>query len=512
MNATAIAATVRWSDKQDAIFEHVVNETSNVVVLARAGTGKTTTIVEAVIRYSKKNPTHRIIVCAFNKKIAEELSRQFLMVNVRNVEVKTLHALGFACVRNAWSGIGIEKNSGDRVNLLLETICGATVPDHLKKLAAKLCTKGREMAPHATKGADLVDIALQFECEPDDTWAASGFDLAWVCETAVKAIELAATRRDLAQRTGIDFADMLFLPVRNRWMAKVYNTVVVDEAQDMTITQLELALGVTKDRAMLVGDDRQAIYAFRGADSESLGRLQVELNAVQFPLNITYRCGKAIVREAQRLVPDFEAGPDNHEGEVLYLAAEKLVGDVANGDFILSRLNAPLVSIAMSLLRSGKRARIAGRDIGAGLKALVRKLAKGAAASSIPAFLGRVTNWEDKEVTRWTAAGKLAKVDMVRDQADMLKELGANADSVRHLEERIEALFTDDGLGQAGIITCSSVHRAKGLQANRVYVLRSTLYPHGVNREEENIEYVAITRAKNTLVWVGERKATVQEV
>jgi superfamily I DNA/RNA helicase len=51
------------------------------------------------------------------------------------------------------------------------------------------------------------------------------------------------------------------------------------------------------------------------------------------------------------------------------------------------------------------------------------------------------------------------------------------------------------------MITCSSVHRAKGLEAERVFVLAKTLRTD--NDEERNISYVAITRAKSSLVYVS---------
>ena len=504
-----VAATRTWSDKQNAIFSFAVKEESNLVVVARAGTGKTTTIVEMVIRYATAHPSARILVCAFNKSIATELQNRFTKAGVLNVECKTLHALGLKCVSAFWRGLRVDFGSG-RADALTSKVCGNRVPDTVQRVISKLVTKGREICPHATEGSQLMDLAFQFECVPDEQWASMGYDVEFVCQKAVEAMEVAATDKNLAQQHGIDGADMIFLPVRNGWMMKLYDRVVVDEAQDMTVSQLELAQGSCKGYMAVVGDNRQAIYGFRGADSDSLSRLKAELNAAELPLNITYRCGKAIVREAQRLVPDFEAGPDNAEGEVLELAEAKLVETAAHGDFILSRKNAPLVRIAMSLLRSGKRARVAGRDIGAGLKAIVRKLAKGAAAQSIPAFLEKVTIWEEREIARLEAqlvSKKLKaatiqnKIDLVRDQAEMLAELAQNAISVRDFEGRIDALFSDDQ--SEGIIYCSSVHRAKGLEADRVFVLRGTLYCGPDAREEANIEYVAITRAKNTLVWVS---------
>lgn len=496
--------TTPWSSLQEDIFTEVVDGSGNIVVIARAGTGKTTTIVEAVVRYAKRFPKHRVIVCAFNKSIADELSARFLALGARNVEAKTLHSLGYACVREAWPGVSVQRDDAKirRADVLTEQVTNGAVPNDIFRLVSKLHTLGRDMAPHAREGKELEAIALQFECEPDETWAASGFTLAWICDKAAAAMEVAATNRALAKMHGIDYADMMFLPVRNHWMQKLYNLVVVDEGQDMTVTQLELAMGVVRGRAMVVGDNRQAIYGFRGADSESLSRLKAELGAVELPLNITYRCAKAIVREAQRLVPDFRAGENNPEGQVIDLDYSKLTETAAEGDFILSRVNAPLVTIAMSLLRQGKRARVKGKDIGTGLLSIIKKLAKGSAAQSIPALIDRIQTWQDREVERWTRAQKDAKVQLVKDQAEMLLDLSTSSKSVRELQEKIEVLFTDRGLGTKDVITCSSVHKAKGLEADRVFVLRSTLYRFGVTPEEENIEYVAITRAKSTLVWV----------
>jgi superfamily I DNA/RNA helicase len=491
-----------WSDKQGNVFEFVVDFlTRNLVVRARAGTGKTTTIVEAVKRLLKANPQRTIIIAAFGKAIAEELVSRFVGYNVI---VKTLHAIGLQCVKRFWPDVKVSFDS-TRADDLAERVCGRSAPDAIKKLVAKLHTKGREIAAHASKLGDLTELAIRFECEPSEEWVADGFDLAYVEQKALDAMELAASEKPV--KTGIDGSDMIFLPVRNGWLRRMADDIVVDEAQDMNPTQLEIATKIA-DRAIVVGDDKQAIYSFRGADVDALDRLKRELDAHELPLNVTYRCAKSIVREAQRLVPDFEAGPDNIEGAVTYLDLTKLTQSAAAGDFVLSRVNAPLVSIAMSLLRSGKRTRIAGRDIGAGLRSLIRRMK----ARSVPELLTKIENWKDREIKRLDArfVGKMdsptytSRRDGICDQAEMLCSLTDGAPSVAEVETRIDALFTDDGLGTAGMITCSSVHRSKGLEADRVFVLADTLREN--NDEERNITYVAITRAKNELVYVTKSK------
>ncbi len=488
-----------WSALQENFYTEYVNGKRHIIVRARAGTGKTTSIVEAVLRLLSFDASRVIVVCAFNKNIAEELITRFVGFNVI---VKTLHAIGLQCVKRFWPDVKVSFGP-DRSNDLAQRVCGATAPDTIKLLVAKLCTKGREIAPHATTGAELMDIAIRFECEPDETWTRDGFGIEYVCDKAAKAMELAAAEKPV--RTGIDGSDMIFLPVRNGWLHPFCDDVIVDEAQDMTAAQLEIAQGICRGRITVVGDDKQAIYGFRGADSGSIDRLKDELDAIELPLNVTYRCAKSIVREAQFYVPDFEAGENNPEGSVSTLDEAKLTGTAGPGDFILSRLNAPLVSIAMSLLRSGKRTRIAGRDIGAGLISLIKKFK----ATSVPNLIAKISAWEAREIARLEVRykGKLdhptfvQRADAVRDQAEMLTSLTDNAPNVREVESRITALFTDDGLGAAGMITCSSVHKAKGLEADRVFILAATL--RDTSDEERNICYVAITRAKSQLVYVG---------
>lgn len=501
-----------WSKQQKEIFNWFANGQNHLVARARAGTGKTTVVVEGV----KLAPERSILICAFSKIIQEELESRFTTVDENgnktrthhHIEAKTLHSVGYACVRRFRERINVKFNS-DRADALAMAVCGNRAPDAVVRLVSKLHTKGREIAPHAKNFGDLTNIAIEFDCLPESDWEQSGFGAEYVEMRALEAMELASKCQN---GTIIDGSDMIFLPVRNGWMTPMYDLVVVDEAQDMTTAQLEIARGVLRPggRIAVVGDDRQAIFGFRGADSGSLDRLKSELNADELGLTVTYRCGRVIVGLAQDLVPDFAAGPNNPDGCINEIERLQLPEMAGPGDFILSRVNAPLVSIAMQLLRRGKRTRIAGRDIGKGLVGLVRKFK----ATSVPDFLRRVEAWRMKEESRIMAAMEKAvngrkkafesKIEAINDQADMLISLSDGARNIQEVTDRIEALFTDDGLGVAGMITCSSVHRAKGLEANRVFILRNTLRYNNV--EEENIAYVAITRAKQTLVWVDDSR------
>ena len=501
-----------WSIQQNAIFSAVVDGDGNIIVRARAGTGKTTTILEAVKRYLAKYPGRKVIVCAFNHKIAATLTALFKKNGVP-AEARTLHSLGNAALRLYWPSVRTEDKDhrGERKRQLTEAVCKQAVPDTIKALVSKLHTLGREVAPLAQSGADLLDLAERFECIPDEQWQAQGWTTDRVADFAYRAMVLAAE----VKPDWTDFADMIYLPIRNGWLFGSADLVVVDEAQDMTPAQLIIARGNCKGdrqgrgggetgRMVIVGDDRQAIYSFRGADSGCLDRLKDELGAKEYGLTKTYRCGKVIVAEAATMVPDFEAGDANPEGAILGMTLDEMAAQALPGDFILSRKKAPTVATAIKLLRAGKRAHVAGSDIGKDLSSLVERLAK--SARSVPAFLGRLTAWEEREVARAkTAKNPDPLLDEIYDRREMIASLADGAKNVDEILDRIEYLFKDDGLGEAGQITVSTIHKAKGLEANRVFILTDTLRTGDI--EEENLRYVAVTRAKQTLVWVSDQVA-----
>jgi DNA helicase-2/ATP-dependent DNA helicase PcrA len=494
-DATKIVPT----PEQQAIYDEFRSGTGHVVVKALAGVGKTTTAVTGV----QFAPERNILFTCFNVKIRDAGNAKLKSLGITNAKFQNLHSIGMQTVGRFWEGVRVGENFERQTNLT-NAVCGGTAPDAVKRLVSKLHTQAREMAPHATQASELIDIATQFECAPDDNWEAQGFGLNYVCQKAVEAMAIACASKPADGF--IDFSDMIFLPVRNGWLAKTYDMVIVDEAQDLTVAKLEIAQGVCRGRLFIFGDSNQAIYGFAGADTESLGRLERVLNAKVLTLTKTFRCGKAIVAEAQRYVPDFVADEGNCDGAVETLAFEKLVDAAGPSNYILSRMNAPLVSVAMRLLRNGKRTRIVGKDIGKGLVALVRKLR----ATSVPDFLRKLSAWADREEKRLTAryAGKLespaytTRLDAVRDQHDMLANLADGAKSIDQITTRVEDLFVDvNGLGDEGVITCSSVHKAKGLEAKKVFVLADTL--RNDDQEEKNIAYVAITRAIEVLVYVS---------
>lgn len=500
-----------WSEQQHAIFDwfalkngqyaHMMNDYTppNLVVRARAGTGKTTTLLEGVNRA----PESSILVCAFNKTIADELTSR--LENPR-AEARTLHSLGFRMITREWRRMPVAQGSlradwlTDTVLKQIEDAQGEKVPYQIKRMISMLHTKGREMVPLGTTEADLLELAFRFDYVPDEGWG--HYDVNFVVDAALAAMHY-ATDNPPRWDVGIDYADMIFLPLAHRLTSRDYQLVVVDEAQDMTLAQLEIAQRVCSGRICVVGDDKQAIYGFRGADSGALDRLKTELHAMELPLTVTYRCGHNIVEHAQTLVPDIQGHPSNGRGIVDMCVWSDMIREVRPGDFVLSRLNAPLVGLTFDLLRNGIRARMKGRDIGKSVEQVLKK-AKVSLSVDLDEAVNRVRQWHLKTTARLAAYGQEDQIARVNDQCEVLYALAAEADDTPDLLRKCDYLFTDE---EGDMVLCSSIHKAKGLEAERVFVLMDTLYRRGDSPEEQNIHYVAITRAKTHLHLVSSQHA-----
>lgn len=490
----------KWSPQQRAVFEWFGQAKGNLVVRARAGTGKTTTILEG-IKHIPCNP--RILLCAFNKRIQVELQGK---LQDDRAEAKTLHALGFGFLRQAWGSLKID----DAVEESRIADVAGAVPSEAVVAIRKLVSVAKGAAPYGLP-AELEDLAVLFGCEVEGELARD-WTAARVADVAYKTM-IAAQTRDEEGR--ITFDDMLYIPVVCKLLKPSFDWVLVDEAQDMNVTQLLMAQRVVRasGHVVVVGDDKQAIYGFRGADSGSIDRLKTELGAEELGLTTTYRCPQTVVAVAQELVPDYYAAPEAPQGYVAHCTFNDMTEWLSVGDAVLSRINAPLVSVALRLIRKGVAARIEGRDIGKTLGAIVRKMR----ARSVPEFLERVRGWEDKQRARVKAGGRQVeeRLRQVADQGDTLRALAEGCSGVEEIGRRCETMFSDsigfDGKPQrTPAVVCSSVHKAKGLEWSKVFILEKTLYCGGrkKDQEEHNIFYVAVTRSKETLVFVRESHAT----
>jgi superfamily I DNA/RNA helicase len=319
----------------------------------------------------------------------------------------------------------------------------------------------------------------------------------------------------MANTKEIDFDDMLWLPIVLSIPMKKRDLLVVDEAQDLNRNQQEAALRLG-NRIVIIGDINQAIYGFRGADVTSIPRMtdllgETSRGVVELPLSFTRRCPQSHVVKANELVEDFHALPEAPEGSIESVKSTEFRGDLGNivlGSLMMCRTNAPLVSYAFQLIQEGIKAKIQGRDLGANLGALVKKLNR----FTIGDLLEALSDYEDGEKSRilkekYPSDSKLANL---ADKCQCIRFLCADCKDVDDVLKRIKDVFADmdnEGRPRDGV-TLSSVHRAKGLEAKTTYILNPHLMPHPMAQteweqvQERNIMYVAWTRSLDTMIFV----------
>jgi superfamily I DNA/RNA helicase len=280
--------------------------------------------------------------------------------------------------------------------------------------------------------------------------------------------------------------------------------VFVDEAQDTNKNQIQLALRAVKKtgRIVAVGDRNQSLYGFRGADVDAIPNLIDSLDADTLPLSITYRNPKSVVDLVNSEFPHIplEAADFAKPGTIMTITESEASRMYKEGDMVLCRCNAPLVGPAFELIRNGVKAIIRGRDIGKNLMNLIDKFS----AEDVGELMKLMEKYREKEVKKLMAAEKNQQAQSLEDKIDTVIALADGCEMIYEIETKIKTIFSDHSEG----VVFSSVHKAKGLEAERVYILEPNLMPHPMAKkswemtQEINIKYVAYTRSLDTLVFV----------
>ena len=545
----------------------------HVVVVARAGTGKTTTLVGGLQAMKGQQPTDAkgkpitpseqqaavweqmalstnrcrfVCFAAFNYSIAQELKRRV----PPGVDAKTINGLGFGAVHKAFKLKPDRQAVNEhRVDDIIEELTGVALQvlrqakPVVLKAARELVGKCKMNLVHPwdfpqkpPQGDDGYDDEGDYYGNPFDRELqrlADYYEVDLRDEDGVdhrvevfKLVPRVLERCKDVQRDGcVDFQDQIWLPVVLGLPVFQYDVLCVDEAQDLNRCQHALVRRAGR-RLILCGDPRQAIYGFAGADANSMDRLGTDLKwtkegCVTLPLTVTRRCGRAIVTEANRIVPDFEAHESNGEGAVtraqypFYLdngerqerAFDKTyLARCKPGDMVVCRVNAPLVSNCFAFLRRGVPANIIGRNVGTGLINLIKSLD----CETVPALVARVEGWARAEIAKEMARRNPneARIINISDRAECVLHFTEGTEEIQVVLDRIDDMFTDKE--DRDMVRLSSIHKAKGLEADTVFFLTppGAECPHPLaksawQREQEmNLRYVAITRAAKELVYV----------
>lgn len=495
------------SERQKRVYDFAENGTGNGVVSARAGSGKSHTLLEVARRIKSDDA----IFLAFNTHVVAELNAKLKAAGSR-VVAKTVNSLGNGAVLKVLGRVmdmqsNESKKKYDRLaSAWVDQNGGQFAPDERKEIAAsltKLVNMARMTLTDANSHDALREMQLHFHIEvgyPSFLFPAV-------------PIILQQGQTVAREKKIIDFTDQIWLPIVWNLPIPQYGFVLGDESQDWSRCQLAVVIKAIAPggRFLGVGDRNQSIMAFSGADNRSFDNIKTALNAVELPLSICYRCAASHIRLAQMIVPEIEARPNAPEGEVLHIKpTDDLSKFVRGGDLVICRLTAPLISECIKLIKNRVSAKVRGRSIGYELTALLKQIGK-LEGFSYANVVKHLEEYKQKRVEflRQKDADESA-IESLCDRVECLQvcaESYLNARSVDELAREIDKLFDDNRPS----VWLSTIHRAKGLEADRVFILKPEKLPlRWKNQQaweleqEMNLLYVALTRAKSALYFIGD--------
>ena len=509
--------------EQLSIVQSIRTSPSSLMISAYAGTAKTTTLQLAA-------PGIRVpaLALAFNKKIADDIRPRL----PQNFTTKTLNSLGHA----AWSR---------RPNM------PSTIKIDDRKLGKLVTQTARDFKIDLTspqwidilrlvEAAQLAGISPQDEGQPlladtKENWSSltdlspDEFEFHYDIANAV----LVESNR-LAKLGQISFDDQIYCPVILGGFWPQFPAIFVDESQDLCpLNHQMLSLALRPGgRLVAVGDSRQAIYAFRGADSSSMDTMRrLSSNWLDQALTVTFRCPRRVVERQQQHAPGYTAWDGVLDGFIGNIEtcqpaeggrgqddlpfwtfddlrrrseiANTLLG-VESSMAILCRNNAPLLSLAFKLLRRNIGCVMLGRDIGKGLQTLSKKVAPDD-STPINTHIAQISSWENHHRELALANDNPTKAERISDQAQGLLAVaeGSSSKTAGELRAALDLIFSRT----SGVVTLSSIHRAKGLEFDIVVHLDPWRIPSKWAlkdpiqlQQEHNLLYVAETRTRHTLL------------
>lgn len=513
------------SEQQSDLFKWVQEGNGHAMVRALAGTGKTTTIIEA-IRYMAGS----VALVAYNKRIAEELQAKIKLRMKKREDMRagTFHSFGFASWIRRHPGMKMEgdneKNAGYwKWTRIIEELHIPRPDKPMDRCVRKLVSLAKQYGfgvvepdnnplrwkwifEHFTLEDELFDEDTGYMPKPDEI------------EQLMKACIILARRAllksaEIAHEV-IDYDDMLYMPLKDpTCRIRQYDWILIDECQDSNPVRRLFAKRMMRpeSRSIWIGDENQAIYGFGGADSESMNTIATEFTPQQFPLTTTYRCAHSIVRYAQDWTPDMIPREDAPEGTVRTIEAEKLLQEkLKPTDAILCRNTAPLVDLALKLIRAGIGCKVEGRDIGQNLYKLAERWKR---VKTVQILKERLIEYRKHQVATLKSRHKDMQAEQVADTVDSLIAIIDSLpgrSTLYDLKAKITGMFGDSEAGQPQkLLTLSTIHKAKGREWERVFWFGYNIYqpsPYATQEwekeQESNLMYVAVTRAIDDLVKV----------
>lgn len=467
------------TDEQAAIVTAAQDSDRNLLISALAGAAKTSTL-ELI---AQALPDKEILALAFNKKMAVEMQERM----PSNVKAMTLNALGHRTWMDA-TGRRLKINSSKTYEIVDELVrstpqAGQTELWEMFAELIRIIDFGKACGYIPSGHFDQAKALMR----DDDFFGHLEQKLSDGQIDLIRAATLQSLQ--MAMKGDCDFNDQILMPTVFHGAFPRYPLVLVDEAQDLSsLNHATLRKLVGKRRLIAVGDPCQAIYGFRGAHEESMSLLRMEFDMQELPLTISFRCPQEVVKHVRWRAPQMKWPEWAKPGQVRTLPSWGS-GTMEDDAVIICRNNAPLFSIAIKLLKTGRTCELHGKDVVASITKIMRKFG----GHDLPqhTVLEKIDAWLAVEMEK----NKVRAHNRLKDRADCMRvfanegaTLGDALAYAQHLSQLHSPLKLMTG------------HGSKGLEYDHVYFLDEKLV--GKEEQDPNLRYVICTRARETLTYI----------
>lgn len=513
---SALASEPSWSHYQQAVFDWMAQGRGNGLVNAVWGSGKSTLLVGCVNRVSPKD---KAAILAFNVHISESMQRRVTKdgrsaIPLSRIKVGTANAVGHAILVRHFEGDVPEVNQDKYRQIARQLIEQTSVHEDEQGAAYAFLSRLIELTQSTLTDPTPENVNKLYQYYGLD-YEVDSLPIEKVLPLASKALEMG--ERAAKNNRQISYTDQLWLPHIWELPAFPKQWLFVDEIQDANPAQLSLykKMIASDGRALFVGDERQSIMGFAGADPQMWSKVKREFKTTSLPLSVCYRCPTSHLDLARAIAPQVEPRDGANEGTIASLHPAEIKNIVQPGDLILCRFTAPLVSLCLKLLiNDSTLARVRGRDIASSIIAMAKRASRKRAWVE---FVDALNSYIEAEVERLKRECADSQLEALQDRYHAIlacyRAFGHECRNLVEFGSRIQRLFTDE----SAPVTLSTIHRAKGDEADRVFVLGANELPvirenapEWQKEQEINLMGVAITRAKSELFLVPISKISTE--
>ncbi len=291
-----------------------IDHDGDAALLAGAGSGKTFVLIEKTCRLvrEKQVPLDRILIVVFNDKAAAEIRDRLgqrlgiPQTSIPEGTIGTVHAFAASMLRRHGTAVGVAPD----FRVLDESLAHL---DRLRTVRETLLTLAEEHQPQVLEAIDLFGfhgtVKLSIDLLQLSHRQPIVHEYAQVVNLLRQAFEARKRARNLLDFNDLEslFVKLLDIDEERQRLQAAFQWVIVDEFQDINPVQWKILSRIVcpgSNHLVIVGDPRQSIYRFRGADPSLFQAVQREITSrggAAIFLNENFRSSQAVIHHANQV-------------------------------------------------------------------------------------------------------------------------------------------------------------------------------------------------------------------